>query len=105
MTVQLKSIQKIAKHFQDVLNTFNYQSASVAPTYGDTNIVVSIHATSGNPVGRLYVTGRYNILHDYFYIDAIGFSTANEDTFFQTLKLLHNTVTNIQTGIDIRNAY
>lgn len=105
MTVQLKSIQKISKHFQDVLNTFNYQSASVVPTYGDTNIIISIQATSSNPVGRLHVTGRYNTLHDYFYIDAIGFSTASEDTFFQTLKTLHNTVTNIQIGIDIKNAY
>lgn len=105
MTAQLKSVQKTAKHFQDILNTFNYQTATVVPVYGESNIAIFIGATSPNPIGKLCVQGRYNILHDYFYIDAINFGTSSEDLFFQTMKTLHNTITNIQTGIDSNNGY
>lgn len=103
MPVQLKSVQKKAKHFQDILNTFNYQTASVIPSYVGNDIYVSVHATSDNPVGKLSITGNYSMSHGMFYIQSIGLITDNEDFFFQTLKTLHNTLTNIQIGLDYAN--
>lgn len=103
MPVHLKSVQKKAKHFQDILNTFNYQTASVIPTYIGNDIHISVQATSDNPVGKLAITGKYSMSHDMFYIECIGLMTDNENFFFEVLKTLHNTLTNIQIGLDNAN--
>jgi hypothetical protein len=100
MIVQVKSIQKITKHLKDVLATFNYQNSTVTPSYGNTDIYISVYADSDNPVGKFYITGRYSVMHDYFYIDLLGLSTRNENMFFQTLHTLHKSITHIQRDFD-----
>lgn len=103
MPTQLKSIQKIANHLKNVLSTFNYQSATVTPSYGNTDIFISVYADSDNPLGKFYVTGRYSVMHNYFYIDLLGVATPDENIFFQTLNTLHKSITQIQRDFD--NAY
>lgn len=103
MTVQIKSINKVCKHFQDVLKTFHYQNCSVVPAYGDTDVHIYVQANSANPIGKLSVKGRYSIMHDYFYIDLIGFCTSSEDVFFKTLNKLHTVITNLQMELDNGN--
>ena len=103
MPVHLKSVQKKANHFRDTLRAFDYQSASVTPAYIGNDIYITVKATSDNPVGKLAITGKYSMSHDVFYIEPIGLITDNENFFFDVLKTLHDTLTNIQIGLDHAN--
>lgn len=103
MSAKTNSVEKSVKHIQDVINTFNYQFASVIPIYGTTQINISICADTDNPINRLTITGTYGVSLGIYRIEAINLVTRNEDFFFQTLKTLHNIISILQVGLDNAN--
>lgn len=103
MPTKLKCIQKMLKHFQHILNTFNFSESSLCINSLTNEIYVTVYADSSNPIGKLSVVGKYVITQDMFYIQAIGLCTHKENTFFNALNHLQKSLTALQLEIDNAN--
>lgn len=103
MPTKLKCIHKVLKHFQHILDTFNFSDTSLCINSQTHEIYITVYADSTNPIGKLSVVGKYIITQDMFYIQAIGLCTHKEHTFFTALNHLQKSLTALQLEIDNAN--